>query len=129
MERKRLKLVSFLVSLVFFAIGFVFNLVADTPLYNENLNIVPQWQAASGIDSEVFMAFMNLVSLLIDPPVCAGYLALIWLFTARRLEVMVFLLWFIFMSWLLSIFKMAIAYPSNNSGSRDPSGRPAPASR
>lgn len=54
------------------------------------------------------MVFMNLVSVLFDPPVCAGYLAALWLFSARRLEIMVFLLWFIFMSWVLSVMKCLI---------------------
>ena len=57
------------------------------------------------------MAFMNLISILMDPPVCSGYIALIWLLSARRLEIMVFLLWFIFESWLLSIIKVSVAQP------------------
>ena len=56
---------------------------------------------------------MNLVSVLLDPPVLAAYLALIWLFSYRRLEIMVFLVWFIFMSWVLSILKAAIGYISS----------------
>ena len=69
---------------------------------------MPSWQATPPIDSSSFMSFMNVVSILFDPPVCAAYLALFWLLSSRRLEIMVFLLWFIFMSWVLSVLKSAI---------------------
>lgn len=69
---------------------------------------MPDWQRKGGLNSTSFVNFMNLVSVLLDPPVCAAYLALIWLFSARRLEIMVFLVWFIFMSWVLSVIKSAI---------------------
>ena len=85
MPKENLRLILFVVTVCFFITGFVFNITSDQSLYNENLNLVPLWQLQEGISSAAFIAFMNLVSVLMDTPVCAGYIALLWLLSARRL--------------------------------------------
>lgn len=102
------KLTHFITALLFFVVAFTLNISSNSSLYNEDLNIVPTWQDNSVIGSTGFMDFMNVVSLLLDPPVCAAYVALFWLISSRKLEIMVFLIWFIFLSWVLSVLKSAI---------------------
>jgi len=86
-----------------FLIGFVLNITIDNPLYNANLNIVPTWQDKLG--SSGFITFMNIISNIFNPVICAGYIAIFWLISYRKLEILVFLVWFIFLSFLLSILK------------------------
>lgn len=109
------KIFLFMAALFFFCTGFVFNIIYDQPLYNENLNIVPQWQSNDVMGTKAFMIFMNIVSILLDPSVCAAYLTLFWLISSRKLEILVFLIWFIFISWVLSIVKSAIQYNTSYS--------------
>ena len=122
MNPNTIKLILVILTAVFFIAGFVLNITSDQSLYNEDLNIVPIWQANSVLGSTGFLDFMNIVSIVFDPPVCAGYLALFWLLSSRRLEIMVFLVWFTFMCWILAILKSAIQYICIDKDSLDPSG-------
>lgn len=85
MNPEKIKVILIIIALSFFIVGFVLNLTSDQSLYNEDLNIVPGWQNNPSIASSNFMTFMNIISILFDPPVCAGYLALFWLISSRRL--------------------------------------------
>lgn len=93
---------------VLFLVGFVINITSDTSLYNVDLNVVPGMQDNSSLGSSAFIGFMNVISNVFNPVICAGYVALFWLISSRKLEIMGFLVWFIFLSWLLSILKTAI---------------------
>lgn len=63
--------------------GFVVNLTSDLPLYNADLNVVGGWQQS--LDSAGFMDFMNVVSNIFNPVICAGYVALFWIVSSRKL--------------------------------------------
>lgn len=102
------RLIFALSSSVFFLIGFILNITSDTALYNINLNVVPSMQANSSLGSSAFLGFMNVISNIFNPVICVGYVALFWLISSRKLEIMVFLVWFILLSWLLTILKVAI---------------------
>lgn len=54
------------------------------------------------------MVFMNLVSLVFDPMVCAGYIFIIYLISYRKFEILIFLVWFFLLSWILGFLKMVI---------------------
>lgn len=108
MDHTKKRRVLFLSSTVIFIIGFIVNLTSDTSLYNVDLNVVPGWQSDAALGSKAFIGFMNVISNIFNPVVCAGYIALFWLISCKKLEVMVFLVWFIFLSWVLAVLKMAI---------------------
>lgn len=65
-------------------------------------------QASRVMGSRGFMVFMNVVSLVFDPNICAAYIFLIYLVSYRKLEIVAFLLWFFGLAWLLGMLKMAI---------------------
>lgn len=109
-------------STLLFAAGFIINITSDTALYNVDLNVVPDMQANGSLGSTAFLNFMNVISNVFNPVICAGYVALFWLISSRKLEIMVFLVWFIFLSWLLTILKMAIQYSFCDAGSPDRTG-------
>jgi hypothetical protein len=92
----------------FFLAGFVVNLTSDKSIYNANLNVVPVMQENDSLKSKPFLIFMNVISNIFNPVICAGYIVVFWLISYRKLEIMVFLVWFIFLSFLLSIMKEAI---------------------
>lgn len=102
------RFILFIISTVAFTIGFVINLTSDTSLYNVDLNVVPGMQNNHSLGSTAFIDFMNIISNIFNPVICAGYIALFWLISCRKLEIMVFLVWFIFLSWVLAVLKMAI---------------------
>jgi hypothetical protein len=106
-------------STIIFIIGFVINITSDTSLYNVDLNVVPDMQNNSSLGSTAFINFMNVISNFFNPVICAGYVTLFWLISSRKLEIMVFLTWFIFLSWLLSVLKMSIQYQIINIVNRD----------
>jgi hypothetical protein len=105
-KRQRLSLC--LVSTLFFIASFALNLTSATSLYNVDLNIVPGMQDNASLGSTAFIDFMNIISNIFNPVICAGYVALFWLISCKKLEVMVFLVWFIFLSWILAVLKMSI---------------------
>lgn len=82
------------------------NITTNTPLFNLHLNAIPHWQDA--LDNKGFIFFMNVMSNLFNPVVCAAYIGLIWIVSHRKLEIMVFLVWFIFVSWVLTLLKMVL---------------------
>lgn len=73
------------VTTVFFIVGFVLNITSNASLYNYNLDVVPYWQENSVLGSHAFLTFMNVVSNVLNPTLCAGYLALFYLITYRKL--------------------------------------------
>lgn len=93
---------------VLFVVSFVLNITSCQALYDYNLNVVPLLQSGPIMGSYSFMYFMNVVSLVFDPNVCALYIFIIYLITYRKLQIIAFLLWFFLMSWILGILKMAI---------------------
>lgn len=101
----KIKLGLFLVVTLTFIVGFVLNITSDQSIYNENLNIVPSWQNSK---SKAFIIFMNIISNIFNPVICAGYVALFWLISSKKMQILVFLVWFIFVSWLLTILKLII---------------------
>ena len=106
-----LRLTVLILTSILFVVSFGLNVAISLPLYYYNLDVVPKLQANSVLGSSAFMTFMNLVSLLFDPMVCAGYIFIIYLISYRKLEILAFLLWFFFLSWFLGIMKMAIHQP------------------
>jgi len=54
---------------------------------------------------------MNIISNLFNPTVCAGYIIIIYICTCRKLEILVFLVWFTFLSFVLSLLKQVIQQP------------------
>lgn len=102
-----------------FIAAFVVNITSDDPLYNIDLNEVPLMQDNKSLGSAAFIGFMNVISNIFNPVICAGYVAIFYLISSRKLEIMVFLVWFIFLSWLLSIVKELIQYSHIYSANRD----------
>ena len=82
------------------------NITSNESLYNYNLKVVPEMQDSIGSDG--FIIFMNLVSNIFNPVICAGYIIIFYLLSYRKLEILVFLIWFIGLSFVLSILKEAI---------------------
>ena len=87
------------------------NIAYREQLFNVNLNVVPHWQNENAfLGSGAFIWIMNLVSNIFNPVVCAGYILLFLLISHRKMEILVFLIWFIFLSFILSILKTTIQY-------------------
>ena len=62
-------------------------------------------QANSFLSSGFFIVLMNIVSNLFNPIACAGYILGFYVISHRKMELLVFLLWFIIMSVGLSFLK------------------------
>ena len=92
-----------LVAMTFFVVGFVFSFVYYPPVFSKSTEITISLQ--TNITSKVFQFLMNIVSNLFNPVVCAGYILILYLLTARKLEVVAFLIWFLFLSWMISLLK------------------------
>lgn len=60
--------------------------------------------------SSFLTILMNVVSNVFNPVLCAGYIILFFLISYRKLEILVFLIWFIFLSFVLSMLKSLIQY-------------------
>ena len=71
-------------SLLFLA-GFIINITSDTALYNYDLNVVPWMQDNASLGSSAFLTFMNIISNIFNPVICAGYVAIFWLISSRKL--------------------------------------------
>lgn len=89
-------------------IGFVMNIIMNTAPFNYNLQVVPGLQENGFLGSSGFLILMNIFSNLLNPIVCAGYILFFYLFSNRKLEVLIFLMWFIILSVLLSFLKEII---------------------
>lgn len=102
------RIIIFLICTAFFIVSFVLNIVSSTAAYNYDLNVIPSMQTGPIMGTNGFNVFMNLVSVIFNPMICAGYIFILYLITYRKLEVIAFLIWFFFLSWLLGILKLAI---------------------
>jgi hypothetical protein len=71
-------------SLLFLA-AFIINITSNTALYNYDLNVVPEMQDNSSLGSSAFLVFMNIISNVFNPVICAGYVAIFWLISSRKL--------------------------------------------
>lgn len=81
----RHRLLIFIITTAVFISAFVLNIVMNQPLYNLNLNVVPDLQNNSSLGSYTFLSFMNVISNLFNPIVCAAYIILFWLISYRKL--------------------------------------------
>lgn len=80
------KIVITAVSTVFFIVGFIINITSNQAPFNLTLNVVPTWQTQNPvINSQSFIIFMNVVSNLFDPQICAGYILIFYLLSHRKL--------------------------------------------
>lgn len=82
MDSSKIKLGLFLLSASTFIVAFVLNITSDSSLYNADLNIVPSWQKDA---SKGFIIFMNIISNIFNPVICAGYVALFWLISSKKM--------------------------------------------
>lgn len=73
-----------IITSLFFVASFVVNITSDTPLYNLDLNTVPDIQNNDALGSRGFIIFMNIVSNIFNPVICAGYIGLFWLISHRK---------------------------------------------
>jgi len=103
--RATIKLTLFIIVCAFFITGFVINITSDEAMYNTDENLVPIWQQNV---SSAFITWMNVVSYCMDPTFCAGYITLIWLLSNKKLEILVFLNYYLFVNWLAIILKSCI---------------------
>ena len=81
----RHRLLIFIITTIFFLCGFVLNIVMNEPLYNTNLNVVPKIQTSEGWGSHGFLVFMNVVSNVFNPIICAGYIVIFFIVSYRKL--------------------------------------------
>ena len=105
------RIVILVITSIIFVVSFALNVAISLPLYYYNLDVVPILQNNQVLGSKAFIYFMNIVSLVFDPMICAGYDFVIYLISFRKLEILAFLVWFFFLSWFLGIAKMAIHQP------------------
>jgi hypothetical protein len=81
----KLRLIILITTSIIFIVSFVLNITLSQPLYDYNLNVVPLLQNNPVLGSSSFMTFMNVVSLVFDPMVCAAYIFIIYLISYRKL--------------------------------------------
>jgi len=99
-------ILTIIITIVFIP-AFVLNITSNTSIYNKNLNIVSEWQANTFMSNSNFIDFINIVTNLFNPIICAAYIGLFWIISSRKLEIMVFLVWFIFISFITALLKMS----------------------
>lgn len=112
MNPDKLKLLILLVASLFAVTGFCISFLYYESVYALNQRIVHSLQHT--FTSTAFKTFMNIVSNIFNPTVCAGYILILYVMTARKLEVIAFLLWFLFLSWTISILKQLFQYLKDN---------------
>ena len=105
-EFRQMRLTVLLVTSLLFIAGLVLNITSYNALFQVSLELQPKLQ--EDIGSEGLTIFMNIISNLFNPTVCAGYIILIYICTCRKLQILVFLLWFTFLSFVLSLLKQVI---------------------
>ena len=88
--------------------GIVVNIILKDAPFNYNLKIVSQMQRNAFLSSTPFIVLMNIVSNLFNPIACAGYVLAFYVVSHRKMEILVFLLWFIILSVGLSFMKALI---------------------
>ncbi len=81
----KLRLIILSITSLIFLTSFVLNITLSQPLYDYNLNVVPILQSNPSLGSSAFMTFMNIISLVFDPMICAGYIFIIYLVSYRKL--------------------------------------------
>ena len=81
----RHRLLIFILTTIFFISAFVLNIVMNEPLYNTNLNVVPKIQSSDTWGAHGFIVFMNIVSNVFNPVVCAGYIVIFFIVSYRKL--------------------------------------------
>lgn len=64
--------------------AFIVNTWYNWEMYKYNLNVVPGMQGNVVLGSSGFLVFMNIVSNLFNPIVCAGYIMAFYLLSHRR---------------------------------------------
>lgn len=74
----------FIPATIFFLIGFVLNITSNQAMFNTNLNVVPHLQAEY-TKSSGLTVFMNIVSNVFNPVLCAGYILVFFLVSYRKL--------------------------------------------
>lgn len=94
------------VTSAFFIAALVLNITSYEALFQVSVDIMPGFQ--SDVGSDGLTVFMNIVSNLFNPTVCAGYVILIYIVTCRKMEILVFLVWFTFLSFVLSLLKQVL---------------------
>ena len=68
-----------------FIVSFVLNITSNQALYDYNLNVVPIMQNDYVMKSHAFITFMNVISFVFDPMICAAYIFIIYLISYRKL--------------------------------------------
>jgi capsular polysaccharide biosynthesis protein len=83
MNHNQQRLLILLSALGLFIIGFVFSFVYYPPVFDLSIRVIINMQAS--ITNKGFIVFMNIISNLFNPVVCAGYILILYLLTARKL--------------------------------------------
>lgn len=109
MKINKLKLI--LITTLAFVPAFIVNVWFSWETFKFNLNVVPKLQSTAFFSSEIVILIMNLSSNIFTPTLCAFYLLSLYLLSHRRFEVLVFLLWFILISSVVSILKTVVGQP------------------
>ncbi len=107
-EFRALQIGVLLTTSMLFVAGLVLNITSYNALFQISLDVMPQMQQDIGSDG--LTIFMNVISNLFNPTVCAGYIIIIFVATCRKLDILVFLVWFTFLSFVLSLLKQALQY-------------------
>jgi hypothetical protein len=78
----KIKLQIFCLSTIFVFIAFILNITSDSSMYQLDLDTVSvlQQNGTNGLAT-----FMNIISNIFNPILCAGYVLLIYLITSRKL--------------------------------------------
>lgn len=86
--------------------GLVMSITSYNALFQVSLETMPKIQESIGSDG--LTIFMNIVSNVFNPTICAGYIIIIYIITCRKLDILVFLVWFTFLSFILSMLKQLL---------------------
>ena len=79
------RMVIFITTTCFFIAGFVLNITSNQPLFNYNLEVVPTLQSNAILGSQPFLIFMNIISNVFNPILCAAYIIIFFLISYRKL--------------------------------------------
>ncbi|KAL4494585.1 hypothetical protein ABPG72_004487 [Tetrahymena utriculariae] len=96
-------------SILLIVLSTILNILFQNTIFNTSLDV--QQSIQKNMKSEFLKFFMNIISNFVNPTIVVGLLILIFAFSRKKFEILNFLLYFAFVSYVCSIMKTLFASP------------------
>ncbi|EAS03698.1 PAP2 superfamily protein (macronuclear) [Tetrahymena thermophila SB210] len=96
-------------SIFLIVLSTILNILFQNTIFNTSLDV--QQSIQKNMDVEFLKFLMNIISNFVNPTIVIGLLILIFAFSRKKFEILNFLLYFAFVSYICSIMKTLFASP------------------